>query len=304
MSRRCQRSIQFFPATSNFRPSRTKAKHINGSRLKFRLSFSTAPFISLTLKSGLYVFVPILLLVLWFAVTSFGTVPAVLLPAPVDVLEAFVHLTFSGELFGHVLASAARSLTGFCLASLTGIGLGLLFSRTPRAEQGLHLILEALRVTPPLAMVPLLILWLGINEAPKIAIVFLSGFFPIYLNTMTAFSEVDRKLLEVGASLDFTASETFRLIVLPSAMPGILTGLRLGFGYSWRALVGAELFAASSGLGYLINESGEYLKTDCVFVGIITIAVLGIAADRLLTLVFGHFVPQIKMNSSSTRKAP
>ena len=240
------------------------------------------------MRNAPYAAGPLLLLALWLAASEIGAVPAVLLPSPLDVLRAFVRLAASGELFTHTLASAARSLAGFALASLAGVGLGLVFSRKPQTEQSVHIVLEALRVTPPLAMIPLLILWLGINEAPKIAIVVLSGFFPIYLNTLTAFRTVDRKLLEVGASLDFSRSEIFRLIMLPAAMPGILTGLRLGFGYSWRALVGAELIAASSGLGYLINESGEYLKTDCVFVGIITIALLGIAADQVLAAVLGR----------------
>ena len=248
-------------------------------------------------KSILYVACPVLLLTLWALASAFEAAPTVLLPSPLEVLKTFLSLLVSGQLLEHTLASAARSLIGFVLASLTGIGLGLFFSRAPRAEAGLHLVLEAFRVTPPLALIPLLILWLGIGEAPKIAIVFLSGFFPIYLNTLTAFSNVDRKLLEVGASLDFTESETLRLILLPAAMPGIVTGLRLGFGYSWRALVGAELLAASSGLGYLINESGEYLKTDAVFVGIITIAVLGILADRVLSWLLSGFRPRASTES-------
>ncbi len=248
------------------------------------------------MRTALYAAGPLFLFILWLAASHISAVPAVLLPSPIDVLKAFGRLAVSGELFDHTLASAARSLAGFALASLTGVGLGLFFSRRLKAEQSVHLVLEALRVTPPLAMIPLLILWLGINEAPKIAIVFLSGFFPIYLNTLTAFKNVDRKLLEVGASLDFSSSEVFRLIMLPAAMPGILTGLRLGFGYSWRALVGAELIAASSGLGYLINESGEYLKTDCVFVGIITIALLGIAADQALAAALG------RMSSAARRQ--
>ena len=143
--------------------------------------------------------------------------------------------------------------------------------------------MEALRLTPPLALIPLLILWLGIDEAPKIAIVFLSSFFPIYLNALTAVKSVDPKLKEVAKLLRFTPAETFRMLTLPSALPGILTGLRLGFGYSWRALVGAELIAASSGLGFLISESAEFGKTDVVFVGIITIVVLGIAADTVIS---------------------
>lgn len=243
------------------------------------------------MKSLYGLLVPFLLLVLWAAVTLTGAVPGVLLPSPAAVLECFVRMLASGELVTHTLASAARSLTGFVLASLVGIALGLIFSRFARAEKSVHLVLEAFRVTPPLALIPLLILWLGIGEAPKIAIVFLSSFFPIYLNTLTAFRTVDPKLLEVGATLSFSRAETFRLILLPAAMPGILTGLRLGFGYSWRALVGAELIAASSGLGFLINESGEYLKTDAVFVGILTIAVLGIAADALLAAGLTRLMP-------------
>ena len=217
------------------------------------------------MRNAPYAAGPLLLLALWLAASEIGAVPAVL--------------------------------------PLAGVGLGLVFSRKPQAEQSVHIVLEALRVTPPLAMIPLLILWLGINEAPKIAIVVLSGFFPIYLNTLTAFRNVDRKLLEVGASLDFSRSEIFRLIMLPAAMPGILTGLRLGFGYSWRALVGAELIAASSGLGYLINESGEYLKTDCVFVGIITIALLGIAADRVLAAVLGRATSTVQRKAKPACRA-
>lgn len=156
------------------------------------------------MKSLYGLLVPFLLLVLWAAVTLTGAVPGVLLPSPAAVLECFVRMLASGELVTHTLASAARSLTGFVLASLVGIALGLIFSRFARAEKSVHLVLEAFRVTPPLALIPLLILWLGIGEAPKIAIVFLSGFFPIYLNTLTAFRTVDPKLLEVGATLSFS----------------------------------------------------------------------------------------------------
>ncbi len=225
---------------------------------------------------------PVLLLALWWSVTTFTATPAVLLPSPQSVLAAFVRLTESGELFGHIAASGYRALTGFALAAGVGLSLGLLLSRSRRAFESADILINALRVTPPLALIPLLILWFGIEEAPKIAVVFLSGFFPIYLNTFNAFQSVDAKLLEVAASLRMTQKEVFRLVLLPAAMPGILTGLRIGFGYCWRALVGAELIAASTGLGFMISESGEYLKTDCVFVGIITIAVLGIAMDHLI----------------------
>ena len=146
-----------------------------------------------------------------------------------------------------------------------------------------HFVIEFLRLTPPLALIPVLILWLGIDEAPKIAIVFLSSFFPIYLSALTAVKGIDPKLAEVAELLGFTSAERFRMLTLPAAMPGILAGLRMGFGYSWRALVGAELIAASSGLGFLITESSEFGKTDVVFVGIFTIVGLGIAADAVIS---------------------
>jgi ABC-type anion transport system duplicated permease subunit len=138
----------------------------------------------------------------------------------------------------------------------------------------------------------LLILWLGIDEAPKIAIVFLTSFFPIYMNTLTAVRGVDPRLHEVALVLRFTVMERFRLLTLPAALPGIFTGLRLGFGYSWRALVGAELIAASSGLGFLISESAEFARTETVFVGILTIAVLGVLMDALLVRLFSRLSPR------------
>ena len=144
-------------------------------------------------------------------------------------------------------------------------------------------------MTPPLALIPLLILWLGIEEAPKIAIVFLSSFFPIYLNSLTAIESVELKLKEVAKTLHFSSWETFRLLTIPAALPGILTGLRVGFGYSWRALVGAELIAASSGLGFMISEASEFSKTSVVFVGIFSIIVIGVCMDRLLSWAINRY---------------
>lgn len=225
---------------------------------------------------------PALIVVLWWAVAHSGSVAEVLLPAPERVLRTAFEMASDGTLAGHIAISAQRVLTGFALATAVGVGLGLTLSRAPRLRESLQWSIDALRMTPPLALIPLLILWLGIEEAPKVAVVFLSGFFPIYLNTLTAFASVDPKLVELAKSLHFSRKEMFTLLLWPAALPGIVTGLRLGFGYCWRALVGAELIAAASGLGFMISESGEFLKTDCVFVGIFTIVVLGIAADALL----------------------
>ncbi len=236
----------------------------------------------LIMQRLLSLIIPIGLLLAWWLTTTYGQIPAILLPSPEAVWTAFVELKQSGSLWTHIGMSAMRTLTGFALASVVGIGCGVWFALRPKAGWTAHLVVEALRLTPPLALIPVLILWLGIDEAPKVAIVFLSSFFPIYLSALTAVKSLDPKLNEVATLLHFMPLERLRMVLLPGAMPEILAGLRMGFGYSWRALVGAELIATSSGLGFLITESAEFGKTDVVFVGIITIVVLGVMADAVI----------------------
>ena len=238
------------------------------------------------MKKLIHFILPLGVFVAWELFTRFGDIPGILLPPPKEVFDAFVGLCRSGELAEHIGMSAFRTMTGFVLASLTGVLLGVGLACSETSHRLLNFTIEALRLTPPLALIPLLILWLGIDEAPKIAIVFLSSFFPIYLNTFNSVRGVDPKLKELARLLNFSPSETFRLLTLPASIPGILTGLRLGFGYSWRALVGAELIAAASGLGFMISESAEFGKTETVFVGILTIVVLGIGADKLISWLF------------------
>lgn len=232
---------------------------------------------------------PVLLLLVWDLSARYSDISPVLLPSPESVIWAFKNALLSGELCEHIVSSAKRTLSGFAFSSVIGIGLALLFSQNKVAKNLGYFVVEAARVTPPLALIPLLILWLGIEEAPKVAIVFLSSFFPIYLNSLTAIESVEIKLKEVAKTLNFSSWETFRLLTLPSALPGILTGLRVGFGYSWRALVGAELIAASTGLGFMISEASEFSKTPVVFVGIFSIIVIGVFMDWLLSALIGHY---------------
>ncbi len=238
-----------------------------------------------------YAALPLAVLVLWTIASSSGRLSPVLLPSPAAVAETLWHLAASGALLHHIAASASRTGAGFLLALFTASGLALLTYASRPAQRRTLILTEALRVTPPLSLIPLLILWLGIDEAPKIAIVFLSSFFPVYLNAVTALQGVDPKLVEAAKLMHFTPRELFFSLRLPAALPGLLTGVRLGFGYSWRALVGAELIAASSGLGFLISESSEFSKTDAVFAGILTIAVLGVAADALLRKLVALVLP-------------
>lgn len=237
---------------------------------------------------------PALLLAAWWAASAAGAFPPILLPGPDAVARRFGRLIASGELFGHAGTSMARVFAGFLISSTAALGLALLLHRRPVLESALSLVLEALRVIPPLSLVPLLILWLGIDEAPKLAIVVLASFFPIYLSSLAALRGVRERYRDLARVFGLSERRAVREILLPGAAPGILTGLRLGFGYAWRALVGAELIAAASGLGYLVEDASSLARTDVVMVGILTIAVLGILCDKLFGRVALAFTPWMR----------
>lgn len=237
-----------------------------------------------------YLWLPAAILWLWFLSSYVGWTNPLLLPAPQAVLSAAMEMMASGELLRHITASVSRTISGFGISSVWALFLAWLFSHHVQAERQGHLILEAIRVVPPLSLVPLLILWLGIGESPKIAIVILASFFPVYLSTFSGLQNIDKKWDELACSLDLTKREKLLNISLPAALPAVLTGLRLGFGYSWRALVGAELIAASSGLGYLIQDSAEMSRPDRMLVGIFSIAILGILMDGIFAAMANHFI--------------
>lgn len=236
-----------------------------------------------------YLWLPIAILAIWFIASQEGWTNTLLLPTPGSVIAAAAEMIRDGELSRHVAASLSRTLSGFLFSSCLALTLAWLFSHHLLAEKQGHVLLEAVRVVPPLSLVPLLILWLGIGEAPKITIVILASFFPIYLSALSGLRHVDARWDELARSLSLTRWEKLRHISIPAALPALVTGLRLGFGYSWRALVGAELIAASSGLGYLIQDSAEMSRSDRMVVGILSIAVLGIVMDALFALAARRF---------------
>lgn len=224
---------------------------------------------------------PLLILLAWYLAAEARLFPPLLLPSPGRVFGAAAELLETGELVKHAAASLARVVSGFLISAATALLLVFLFYRRRRWEEGASIVLESLRVVPPLSLVPLLILWLGIGEAPKLAIVVLSSFFPVYLNALSSLRAVDVRWREYARAFELTPGECLRHIHVPGALGGLLTGLRLGFGYAWRALIGSELIAAASGLGYLIEDASSMARTDVVFVGVLTIALLGILCDVL-----------------------
>jgi sulfonate transport system permease protein len=237
-------------------------------------------------------------LALWQAACSFGWVNTYLLPSPLRVARAEAAAALSGELGHHVAASSLRVLGGFAIAVALALPAAALASLAPRLLSALGPLLAFLRNIPPLALVPVLILWLGIGEASKIALIVLASFFPAFLGAATGLSGVDPRLAEMGRSVGLSRWQILVRVLLPESVPSLANGLRLGLGYGWRALVGAEMVAAASGLGYWILDSEEMARIDSVFAGILTIGVLGIVLDRAALAAARRLAPWAHLENS------
>jgi sulfonate transport system permease protein len=211
-------------------------------------------------------------------------IPARLLPPPSEVARTLIELAGNG-LLGHVLVSVLRVAAGFALGAVLGVAVGSLVGLSRRAESFLDPSFQCLRAIPSLAWVPLLLLWLGIDETPKVVLIALGSFFPVYLNLVSSIHNVDRKWIEVGQMYGLQGLGLVRRILLPAALPGLFTGLRTGLSLSWMFLVAAELIAATRGIGYLLSDGRETGRPDIVLAAIVLLAVLGKISDSALKWV-------------------
>jgi sulfonate transport system permease protein len=227
--------------------------------------------------------VPALLLILWQAAAM--VLASQVLPSPFDVLLAGWRLGVSGELLHHIGVSTERALAGLAVGGGIGFALGLLNGLVPVASRLLDSTLQMLRNVPHLALIPLVILWFGIDEGAKLFLVAFGVFFPIYLNTYHGVRTVDADLAEMGRAYGLRRFEFFRQVILPGAMPSILVGLRYALGIMWLTLIVAETISASSGIGYMTMNAREFLQTDVVVLGILIYALLGKLADSATRLL-------------------
>jgi sulfonate transport system permease protein len=232
-------------------------------------------------KQALAWVVPVVLLFAWQWASSTGTLSSRILPAPRDVLTAFVKLSVSGELWSHVRVSTLRALSGFVVGGGLGLVLGLLTGSLRWAEILFDTALQMIRNIPALALIPLVILWFGIDETAKLFLVSLGVFFPIYINTFHGIRSVDRGLLEMGKTYGLSGWPLYKEIILPGALPSILVGVRFSLGFMWVMLIVAETISARSGIGYMTMNAREFMQTDVMVVGILLYALLGKLADLL-----------------------
>lgn len=227
---------------------------------------------------------PVPLLALHELAVAMGWLSAFLFPPPSQIAQTLFYLA-KGELLHHVGASVARVSVGFALGAGLAIVFGAAVGLSKRLEWLVEPSFQGLRAIPSLAWVPLLLLWLGIGETPKVVLIAIGAFFPVYLNLVSGIHNVDRKLIELGHVYRLGRVALVRRIIIPAAQPELFAGLRTGLSLAWMFLVAAELIAASEGLGFILTDGRETSRPDLVIAAIVLLAVLGKLSDTLITAV-------------------
>ena len=220
----------------------------------------------------------IIIIAVWALITSLGFIEPLYLPSPLAVLQKFIDLAQNGyadaTLWQHFSASIQRIFIAVILASLIAVPVGLAIGINPVARAIFDPLIEFYRPVPPLAYLPLIVIWFGIGELSKVLLIYLAVFAPIVVSTAAGVKHVDPIRIRVAQSLGATRWQIIRHVILPSALSDILTGIRIGLGAGWSTLVAAELVAATEGIGFMIQSASQFLVTDLVIAGILIIALV------------------------------
>ncbi|WP_071335809.1 ABC transporter permease [Burkholderia contaminans] len=232
---------------------------------------------------------PFAALALLEVVVRQGWLPNHLVPAPSEILDTLARLGVT-RVARHVGASTLRVAAGFAAGAGLALVVGAAMGLSRRIDALFEPTFQALRAIPSLAWVPVLLLWLGIDEAPKITLIAIGAFFPVHLAVVAGIRDVDRKLVELGAVYRLGPFALFRRILLPAALPQIVTGLRTGLSLAWMFMVAAELIAATRGLGFLLSDGRETGRPDLVFGAILLLALLGKLTDGAMARIESHWL--------------
>ncbi len=227
-----------------------------------------------------------------------GFVDRVMLPSPIEVLGSSIDLAKTGELQDHVRASVARIISGYAIGSAFGIFLGVALGRSRFLESFVGPILQMARAIPPLALVPLIIFWFGINESAKVSLIAWASFFPVWISTLLGVKGVNPLFVRAGQSLGAKRTVLLRRVIIPATLAPIFAGMRVALSISFTVLVAAELAGALAGLGYLIQTSALSFRVDNIFVGIVILAILGFIADALFMAVLYRVFPWYRAEQS------
>lgn len=229
--------------------------------------------------------VPIVAIALWETLARMEIINPLILPGPSQVLRRWIEYARDGELHRDALSSLYRVIIGFAIGTVLAIPMGLTMGASRTAYAYLNPLLQVLRPIPPIAFVPLAILWFGLGNPPAFFLIALGAFFPVLMNTIGGVRSVDAIYIRAARNLGAGRVPLFLRVIVPAAMPHILTGIRVGFGVAFIVVIVAEMIAVNDGLGYRILEAREYFWSDKIIAGMITIGLLGLAIDALLARV-------------------
>ncbi|AMP04885.1 binding--dependent transport system inner membrane component family protein [Collimonas pratensis] len=235
------------------------------------------------------------LLALWWLVSALALVPPLFLPSPLAVLQKFKAVALDGfvdaTLWQHAATSVARVFAALLLAIASAVPVGILIGLNRRARAVFDPLIEFYRPIPPLAYLPLIVIWFGIGELSKVLLIYLAIFAPLAIATLHGVRRVEQNRLRAAQTLGATRWQLVRYVILPSAVPDILTGVRIGLGVGWSTLVAAELIAATRGLGFMIQSAAQFLVTDVVIMGILVIALIASSFEYGLRWLQRKYVP-------------
>ncbi len=233
----------------------------------------------------------VVLILVWYLITNVGNISGVILPKPQDVWRAFIKLCTVGygtnkdTLGMHMIASMTRLIIAFILSVITAIPLGLICGYFPRAAAVISPLIEFYRPIPPLAYYTLLVLWLGITEGSKVSLLYLAGFAPVFISCVSGVKRIGKDYLNASYMLGANKVQTFTNVIFPAALPDIFTGIRTAIGVEYTTLVAAEMVAARQGLGWMVLDASNWLKSDVVFVGVIIMGLTGIILNQIILFI-------------------
>lgn len=238
----------------------------------------------------------VLVMLIWYLASNYGNIPDIILPKPQSVFRALIRLSTEGygtnkdTLLIHMTASMKRLLIAFALSIVLAIPLGLLSGYFEKVSAIVNPFVEFYRPIPPLAYYTLLVLWLGINEESKISLLFLAGFAPIYIACVSGVKRISRDYLNASFMLGANKKQTFFHVILPATLPDIFTGIRTAIGVEYTTLVAAEMVAAKQGIGWVVLDASNWLKSDVVFLGVILMGITGILLNLFILALERHFI--------------
>ncbi len=231
----------------------------------------------------------ILIFILWFIITNIGVFSETIIPSPQSVLEAFIKIINDGykgyTLIEHIATSMRRLLIAYGLVVVTAVPLGLLSGYNSKVRAVLEPIIEFYRPLPPLAYYTILVLWMGIDEESKLALLYLAGFAPIYISCVSGVMRIREDYINGAYTLGANKRQIFFYVIFPAALTDIFTGLRTALGVEYTTLVAAEMVAATKGMGWLVLDASNYLRSDIVFMGVIIMGVTGILLDKVIRIL-------------------